>query len=79
MNLTHDFIIDSLEEKPIGETDHFVWFITDIGIAAVFKKNEKLNIYNKNVEKEANNINLDITKEEREYFEIEEKKLFLFY
>ena len=79
MNPTHDFIIDSLEEKPIGETDHFIWFITDIGIAAVFKKNEKLNIYNKNVEKEANNINLDITKEEREYFEIEEKKLFLFY
>ena len=73
------FIIDSLEEKPIGETDHFVWFITDIGIAAVFKKNEKLNIYNKNVEKEANNINLDISKEEKEYFEIEEKKLFLFY
>ena len=79
MNLTHDFILDSLKEEPIGETVHFVWYITDIGIAALFKENKNLKIYNLNVEKEAKNISLDISKEEKEYCEIEDKKLFLFY
>ena len=79
MNSTHDFILDSLKDEPIGETVHFVWYITDIGIAALFKGNENLKIYNLNVEKEAKNISLDISKEEKEYCEIEDKKLFLFY
>ena len=79
MNSTHDFILDSLKDEPIGETGHFVWYITDIGIAALFKGNENFKIYNLNVEKEAKNISIDISKEEKEYCVIEEKKLFLFY
>ena len=79
MNSTHDFILDSLKEEPIGETVHFVWYITDIGIVALFKENKNFEIYNLNVEKEAKNISLDISKEEKEYCEIEDKKLFLFY
>ena len=79
MNLTHNFILDSLKDQPIGETVHFVWYITDIGIAALFKGNKNFKIYNLNVEKEAKNISLDISKEEKEYCEIEDKKLFLFY
>ena len=79
MNSTHDFILDSLNNEPIGETIHFVWYITDIGIAALFKENKNLKIYNLNVEKEAKNISLDISREEKEYCEIEDKKLFLFY
>ena len=79
MNSTHDFILDSLEEVPIGETIHFVWYITNIGIVALFKGNKNFKIYNLNFEKEAKNISLDISKEEKEYYEIEDKKLFLFY
>ena len=79
MNSTNGFILDSLGNQPIGETEYFVWFITDIGIAALFKGNENFKIYNLNVEKEAKNISLDISKEEKEYCEIEDKKLFLFY
>ena len=79
MNPTHGFILDSLKDKPIGETVNFVWYITDVGIAALFKENKNLRIYNLNVEKEAKNISLDISKEEKEYCEIEDKKLFLFY
>ena len=79
MNSTDDFILDSLKDEPIGETIHFVWYITDIGIAALFKENKNLKIYNLNVEQEAKNISLDISKEEKEYCEIEDKKLFLFY
>ena len=79
MDSTCNLIIDSLKEKPIGETDHFIWFITDIGIAALFKKNENFEAYTSNVEIEANKIALDITKEEKEYLKIKKRQLFLFY
>ena len=79
MDSTSDLIIDSLKEEPIGETDHFIWFITDIGIAALFKKEQNYEIYSSNLEIEANKIGLDITKEVKEYLKIKEKQLFLFY
>ena len=79
MDSSCDLIIDSLKEEPIGETDHFIWFITDIGIAALFKKDQNYETYNSNVEIEANKIGLDITKEEKECLKIKEKHLFLFY
>ena len=79
MDSTCDLIIDSLKEEPIGETDYFIWFITDIGIVALFKKNEHFETYSSNVEIEANKISLDITKEEKDYLKIKEKQIFLFY
>ena len=79
MNSTHDLILDSLKDQPIGETGHFVWYITDIGIAALFKGNENFEIYNLNVEKEAKKLSVDISKEEKEYCEIGDKKLYLLY
>ena len=81
MDSTCDLIIDSLREEPIGETDHFIWFITDIGIVALFKikREENFETYSANVKIEANKIALDITKEEKEYIKIKEKQLFLFY
>ena len=79
MDSTSDLIIDSLKEEPIGETDHFTWFITDIGIVALFKREQYFEIYSSNVEIEANKIGLDITKEEKEYLKINEKQLFLYY
>ena len=79
MDSTYDLIIYSLKEEPIGETNHFIWFITDIGIVALFKRNETFETYSSNVEIEANKIGLDITKEEKEFLKIKEKQLFLFY
>ena len=79
MDSTSDLIIDSLKEEPIGETNHFIWFITDIGIAALFKRKQNYETYISNVENEANKIGLDITREEKEFFKIKEKQLFLFY
>ena len=79
MDSTFDLIIDSLNEEPIGETDYFIWFITDIGIVALFKRKENFETYSSNVEIEANKIALDITKEEKEYLKIKERQLFLFY
>jgi len=79
MDPISDLIIDSIKEEPIGETDHFIWYITDIGIAAIFKKEQNYETFSSNVEKEANKIGLDITKEEKEFLTIKDKKLFLFY
>ena len=79
MDSTCDLIIDSLKDEPIGETDHFIWFITDIGIIALFKRAENFETYNSTVEIEANKLALDITKEEKECLKIKEKQFFLFY
>ena len=79
MDSTSDLIIDSLKEEPIGETDHFIWFITDIGIVALFKREENFETYSANVAIEANKIALDISKEEKDYLKIKERQLFLFY
>ena len=79
MDSTFDLIIDSLKEEPIGETNHFIWFITDIGIVALFKKDDNFETYSSKVEIEANKISLDITKEEKEYLKIKERQVFLFY
>ena len=79
MDSTCDLIIDSLNEEPIGETDHFIWFITDIGIVALFKKDENFETYSSNFEIEANKIALDISKEEKDYLKIKKRQLFLFY
>ena len=79
MDSTCDLIIDSLKEEPIGETDHFIWFIKDIGIVALFKRDENFETYCSKVEIEANKIALDITKEEKEYLKVKKRQLFLFY
>ena len=79
MDSTCDLIIDSLKDEPIGETNHFTWFVTDIGIAALFKRDQNYETYSSNVELEANKIGLDITKEEKEFLKIKEKRIFLFY
>ena len=79
MDSASDLIIDSLKEEPIGETDHFIWFITEIGIVALFKRELNYETYSSNVEIEANKIGLDITKEEKEFLKIKEKRIFLFY
>ena len=79
MDSTSYLIIDSLKEEPIGETDFFIWFITDIGIAALFKGKENFETYSLNVDIEANKIALDITKEEKQYLKIKDRQLFLFY
>ena len=79
MDSTSDLIIDSLKKEPIGETDNFIWFITDIGIVALFKRDENFETYSLNVKVEANKIALDISKEEKDYLKIKERQLFLFY
>ena len=79
MDSTCDLIIDSLKDEPIGETNNFTWFVTNIGIVALFKGDENFETYSSNVVIEANKVALDITKEEKDYLKIKERQLFLFY
>ncbi len=67
------------KDDPIRETEYFEWFITDIGIVALFKGDQNFETYNSNSENEANKIALDLSKEEKEYVKINEKQLCLFY
>ena len=70
MDSASDLIIDSLKEEPIGETDHFIWYITDIGFVALFQRKESFETYSSNVEIEANKTALDIGKEEKDFIKI---------
>jgi len=73
-----EFIIkSSIKDQPIGETENFIWFICDIGIFAVFKSNK--NIPENKILSEALLIALDLSKEEKELYSIEGKKIILFY
>ena len=76
MSISEDILSESLEGEPVGETVNFVWFISEIGIIALEKDN---NEHEKFPEKEALKINLDLCKEEVEYYFINEKKLILYY
>jgi len=70
-------IKNSIKNQPIGETKNLIWFICDIGIFAIFKSN--LNISEIKILNEALTISLDLSKEEKEIYFIEGKKIILFY
>jgi len=77
MDSSELIIKNSIKNQPIGETENFTWFICDIGIFALFKS--KKNIPENRILKEALNIALDLSKEEKETYLFEEKKIILFY
>ena len=77
MNSSELIIKKLIENQPIGETENFKWFVCDIGIFALFKRNK--NIPEVNILSEALRIALDLSKEEREFHMIEGKKIILFF
>ena len=78
MDPLHSLIRESLNQKPIGQSKNFEWFITEIGIAALMKGQNK-NISSLNPTKEAIELDLDLSKEERQLIKLEGKQIFLFY
>ena len=77
MDSSELIIKNSIKDQPIGETENFIWFICDIGIFAIFKSN--INIPENKILSEALFIALDLSKEEKEFYLIEGKKIILFY
>ena len=78
MNPSHILISKSLNDIPIGESKNFIWYITQIGIAALLKENCR-NISNFDPIGEASTIALDLSKEEKEFIKIDDKEILLFY
>ena len=78
MDSLHSLIKESLNQEPIGQSKNFVWFITEIGIAAIMNKQAKA-ITNLDPVKEAIELDLDLSKEEMEYITLDEKQILLFY
>ena len=77
MDYSEIIIKNSIKNQPIGETENFIWFICDIGIFALFKSNK--NNPELKILSEALSIALDLSKEEREFHIIENKRVILFY
>ena len=77
MDVSELIIKNSIKNKPIGETTNLIWFICDIGIFAIFKSN--ISIPDIEIFNEALTISLDLSKEEKEIYFIEGKKIVLFY
>ena len=78
MDPLHTLIRDSLNQKPIGQSENFEWFITDIGIAALIKGHNN-NISSLDPIKEAIELDLDLSKEEKQLIKLDEKQVILFY
>ena len=79
MEPIHSLIRDALNQQPpIGQSKNFEWFITEIGIAAIMKE-QKQSIYNLDPIKEAIELDLDLSKEERQIIMLDEKEILLFY
>ena len=78
MESLYSLIRESLDQEPIGQSKNFEWFITEIGIAALLKSNDKI-ISSLDPIKEAIEIDLDLSKEEKQLIEIDEKQILLFY
>ena len=78
MDPLHALITDSLNKQPIGKSINFEWFITEIGIAAVMR-NQDENISTLDPIKEATELDLDLSKEEKQIIRLDEKQILLFY
>ena len=78
MEPLHSLIRDSLNQQPIGQSKNFEWFITEIGIAAVMNDQNK-GTSNLDPIKEAIELDLDLSKEERQIIRLDKKDILLFY
>ena len=78
MDPLHSLIIDSLNQKPIGQSKNFEWFITEVGIAAIIKDQTK-SISSLDPVKEAIELDLDLSREEKQTIILDDKQIILFY
>ena len=71
---------ESLKESPIGETPHFHWHATPVGIAALWQGDEAPNTppFDDAV-KEGLYVGLDLSREEREFHQVSEGLVLLFH
>ena len=67
----NNLLEECLEEPSIGETGHFRWHATPVGIAAVWKSNDQpLTPPYEDALREGLEVGLDLSREEREFHQI---------
>ena len=78
MDSLHSLIKESLNQKPIGQSKNFEWYITEIGIVALLKVHDEI-ISSLDPIREAIELDLDLSKEEKQFIILDEKQILLFY
>ena len=78
MDPLHSLIRESLNQSPLGQSKNFEWFITEIGIVALMKVQNK-RISSLDPIKEAIELDLDLSKEEKQLIKLDEKQIIIFY
>tara|TARA_B100000575_G_C22558482_1_gene355448 strand:- start:125 stop:364 length:240 start_codon:yes stop_codon:yes gene_type:complete len=78
MDPLHSLLRESLNQSPIGQSKNFEWFITDVGIVALIKGPVK-DISFLDPISEAIELDLDLSKEEKQLVKLDEKQILLFY
>ena len=78
MDPLHSLIRESLNQRPFGQSKNFEWFITEVGIAALIKGQNE-GISSLDPIKEAIELDLDLSKEEKQLIKLDEKQIILFY
>ena len=78
MDPLHSLIRESLKQRSLGQSRNFEWYITEIGIAALMKGQNR-NISSFDPIKEAIELDLDLSKEEKQLIKLDEKQVILFY
>ena len=78
MDPLHSLIRESLNQRPLGQSKNFEWFITEIGIAALMKDQNK-NISSFDPITEAIELDLDLSKEDKQFIRIDDNQILLFY
>ncbi len=76
----NELLIESLHDQPIGQTKSFTWLATPIGIAAICRE-KQINDQPPFEEaiKEGIEVCLDLSREEKEFHQIKEEMIILFY
>ena len=71
---------ESLKDSPIGETPHFHWHATPVGIAALWQGDEAPNTppFDDAV-KEGLDVGLDLSREERGFHQVSDGLVLLFH
>lgn len=76
----NSLIEDSLQDPSIGETSHFRWHATPVGIAALWTLNQQPTVPPfEQALKEGLEIGLDLSREEREFHQIENGLILVFH
>ncbi len=75
-----NLLLESFSQESIGQTNHFLWFSTSIGIAALCKTNElSIELLFDKALKEGLEIAIDLRREEKEIYQTEKGLVLLFY